>query len=261
MLDDYFNMPPKTKSVVAVVSSIMLTYDGIIIDHVGVCFGVDLSLGWLAMAFTIFAVVAFTNALNFIDGLDGLAGGISVVILSSFLYIGYSHDDLLMIILSGSFMTAILGFLIFNWNPASIFMGDSGSLVLGFVISLLGIKAIAYVPAVTILFLAAIPIIDTTVVVTRRLKSGRSILEADKCHIHHHLKSFFGGNVKKSVTLLILAQALFTSMGLLFIEVSDGAFPLILFGIITYVVIRVVSRVYKINQNTLQEERIKHESI
>ncbi len=252
VLDDYFNMPPKTKSVVAVVSSIMLTYDGIIIDHIGVCFGLDISLGWLAMLFTIFAVVAFTNALNFIDGLDGLAGGVSSVILASYLYIGYSNNDLLMIILSGSFMTALIGFLIFNWNPASIFMGDSGSLVLGFVISLLGIKAIAYIPAVTILFIAAIPIIDTTVVVVRRLKSGRSILEADRCHIHHHLKGFFGGNVRKSVILLISAQAFFTLLGLYFTGVSDGAFPLVLFLIITYTVIRVVSKIYRINQKTVQ---------
>lgn len=111
-------------------------------------------------------------------------------------------------------IAAILAFMMFNWNPAKIFMGDSGSLTLGFLIALLSIKALPYIQPTSVLFIAAIPIMDTLIVMIRRLKSGKSPFSPDKLHIHHLLLRFF--NVKKTVFLLIIMQTLYSMIGLSF---------------------------------------------
>ena len=110
------------------------------------------------LPFTIFALAGFTNALNLIDGLDA---SISIVILSSFLYIGYIHKNELMIVLCSLTIASLLAFLIFNWNPAKIFMGDSGSLFLGFIISVVACISLEYIHPIAIFYLAALPIVDT----------------------------------------------------------------------------------------------------
>ena len=189
----------------------------------------ELSLGWFALPFTMFAVVGFTNALNLIDGLDGLAATVSIVILGSFFAVGYMHDDLFMMIISGAFISALLAFLVFNWYPASIFMGDSGSLTLGFVISVLAIKSLAYLPTVSILFIAAIPILDTLVVMVRRKMNGRSMFSADRCHIHHILRHFFAEDTRKTVLFLGVLQGIYSLTGLHLDRHMDEGFLLILF--------------------------------
>jgi len=143
VLDDHRDASPKTKFFVIIVSTVMLYLDGIVIDHVHHFFGMDLSFGWFALPFTVFAVSGFTNALNLIDGLDGLAATVSVTILGAFAFIGHQYQDPFIWWLSLLFIGALLAYLIFNWYPASVFMGDSGSLTLGFVISVLAIKSLA----------------------------------------------------------------------------------------------------------------------
>ncbi len=174
-------------------------------------------------------MIAFTNALNLIDGLDGLAASISIVILGSFFTIGYQNSDLFMMILSGAFISSLLAFLLFNWHPASIFMGDSGSLTLGFVISLLAIKSLAYIPAISILFLTAIPILDTFVVVIRRKRTGRSIFSVDRCHMHHVLQHFFAEDTQKTVLFLVVFQLIYSLTGLQLDKNLDEGYLLILF--------------------------------
>jgi len=128
-----------------------------------------------------------------------LAATISIIILSTFFIVGYQNDDYFMMLLSMSFTTALFAFLVFNWHPASIFMGDSGSLTLGFVISLLAVKSLDYLPTISILFIAAIPILDTIVVIFRRKLNGKSAFQADHCHFHHVLKSFFSDDTRRTV--------------------------------------------------------------
>ena len=161
VLDDHHDTSKNTKFIIIILSTVFLSFDDILITDIGTFFGMHLSLGWFALPFTIFAVVGFTNALNLIDGLDGLSASISIIILATLYTIGYQHDDLFMQIISGAFIVGLLAFLFYNWYPASIFMGDSGSLTVGFIIALLAVKSLAYIPAVSVLFVAAIPIIDT----------------------------------------------------------------------------------------------------
>ena len=229
IFDDYYDVSPYIKFLGIIVATILLYFNGIVIDRLGTFFGMELSLGWLALPFTVFAVSGFTNALNLIDGLDGLSATISIVILGVFMFIGIEHHDLFITTLSSLFIVALAAFLIFNWYPASIFMGDSGSLMLGFVISVLAIKALDYIPAVSILFIAAIPILDTLIVMIRRKRNGRSVFSADRCHIHHILKQLFADNTPKTVMILGIVQIVYSFVGLQIDKSSDEGVLLILF--------------------------------
>ena len=229
VLDDHRDASINTKFFVIMISTVLLYFDNIVIDDIGLFFGFDISFGWFALPFTIFAVMGFTNAMNLIDGLDGLAATVSIVILGSFFSVGYINDDLFMMMISGGFISALFGFLVFNWHPASIFMGDSGSLTLGFVISVLAIKSLAYIPTVSILFIAAMPILDTLVAMIRRKFNGRSMFSADRCHIHHLLRHFFAEDTRKTVLFLGLFQAIYSLTGLQMVRDMDEGFLLILF--------------------------------
>jgi UDP-GlcNAc:undecaprenyl-phosphate GlcNAc-1-phosphate transferase len=229
LLDDHHDTSPHTKFIVIIIATLFLSFDGIMIDELGTFFGIDLRLGWLVLPFTIFAVSGFTNALNLIDGLDGLAATISIVILVVFLRIGIVHDDSFLTVLSSLTIVALLAFLWFNWHPATIFMGDSGSLTLGFIISVLAIKSLVYIPTVSILFIAALPILDTLVVMIRRKRSGRSFFAADRCHIHHIMRHFFAENTPRTVMALGVMQAIYSLTGFQLDKQADEGGVLVLF--------------------------------
>jgi UDP-GlcNAc:undecaprenyl-phosphate GlcNAc-1-phosphate transferase len=231
VLDDHKDLSPKTKFFVISISTIFLSFNNILISDLGTFFTYNISLGSFALPFTIFAVVGFTNALNLIDGLDGLAATISIVIFSAFFIIGYNNSDVFMTLISAAFISALLAFLLFNWYPASIFMGDSGSLTIGFTISMLAIKSLNYVSPVSILFITAIPIIDTIIVIFRRSLARRSIFTADSCHIHHILKSFFNENTKITVIFLAFLQIIYSTIGLLLNNYINDAYIFLFFFI------------------------------
>ncbi|MDZ7817310.1 MAG: MraY family glycosyltransferase [Aliarcobacter sp.] len=215
ILDDHKDASPKAKFYAIFIATFLLYLSDISIYSLGSFFGFEISLWYFALPFTMFALAGFTNALNLIDGLDGLAGTITIIILSSFLYIGYIYNDELMIILCRITIVSLLAFLVFNWNPAKIFMGDSGSLFLGFVVSVVACLSLKYIHPIAVFYLAAIPIVDTLVVMTRRIRKGISPFTPDKTHIHHILLKFFGKRVKKTVFFLGLMQVLFSLVGLM----------------------------------------------
>ncbi len=221
ILDDHKDASPRAKFYVIFLSTFLLFLDDISIYSLGVFLGFDLKLSYLALPFTMFALAGFTNALNLIDGLDGLAGTISLVILSTFLYIGYINNDNLIVTLCLFSMTSVLAFLIFNWNPARIFMGDSGSLFLGFIISIVAVLSLKYIHPISVFYLTALPIIDTIVVMLRRIRKKISPFSPDKTHIHHILLGFFSKKVKTTVIFLILMQCLFSIAGLMMANSSN----------------------------------------
>jgi len=229
VLDDHHDASPNTKFIVLIVATLLLSLDDVIIDDVGVFFGTHIFLGWFAIPFTVFALVGFTNALNLIDGLDGLAATVSLVILATFFAVGFMHNDIFMMTLSLGFIAALLGFLVFNWHPASIFMGDSGSLTLGFVISVLAVKSLAYLSTVGILFIAAVPLLDTLIVMIRRKLNGCSAFSADHCHFHHILRHFFVEDTKKTVFFLGILQLIYSMTGLQLDKNMDEGYLMVLF--------------------------------
>mgnify|MGYP005989826047 CR=1 FL=1 len=216
VLDDIYTLSSKSKLIFIISASTVAYFSGVQITYIGNFFGFDFNLGFLALPFTLFAVVAFTNALNLSDGLDGLAGSLSVIILSALLVIGVIHNDNTLIVWPSILISIILAFLLLNWYPAKVFMGDSGSLLLGFMIAILSIKAIEYVNPVSILFLAAVPILDTLIVFRRRLQRGMSPFTADNNHLHHILNKI-KRNKKFTVKMMILMQLSFTTI---FIQVN-----------------------------------------
>jgi len=208
IVDDIYEIGVRKKIIVIAFASAWLWAFGISIDGFGYCFGSYLTLGWLALPFTLFAVVAFTNAFNLIDGLDGLAGSLSIVILSSFAYIANHYHNELLFYLCIITVSAVIGFMFLNWHPAKIFMGDSGSLTLGFLISIIAILSIRYIDPVVIFYIVAIPILDTLIVMTRRISNKENPFKPDKKHLHHVLIRFLNGDVKKSVLFLTVLQIL-----------------------------------------------------
>jgi len=220
VLDDIYETPPKAKFLVIFIAVTLLWWYGLSIESFGMWLGVDLRLGWFALPFTMFALAGFTNALNLIDGLDGLAGLISIVITSVFGYIGYLNGDTVMLNLAVFTIVGLVGFLVLNYNPAKVFMGDSGSLSLGFIISVLAVMSIKYIHPVVILYIAAIPVLDTLVVMIRRIRRGISPFSPDKTHLHHILVNFISSEdrnsvTKKAVWSLVVMQCFFSFIGLM----------------------------------------------
>ena len=231
LLDDLHDISFRVKFAILILGAILLSFCDIRVDDLGNFFGMHVVLGWLAIPFTVFAVVGFTNALNLIDGIDGLSASISIVILSGFWYVGVQHHDALLTMLSMAFVSALLAFLVFNWRPASIFMGDSGSLLLGFVIAILAIRSLAYLPPVHVLFMIALPVLDTLVVMVRRRRRGYPIFHADQCHMHHILKRFFAYSTPRTVIFLTILQSIYTFTGLHLDRSIDSGILLILFAL------------------------------
>ena len=168
-------------------------------------FGNPLALGWAALPFTLLWIVGVINALNLIDGLDGLAGGVALVAVSTIFLVSLQRNQPLMILFSASLGGAILGFLFYNFNPASIFMGDTGSMFLGFILATSSIrtnqKASTTVAVLIPIITLGLPILDTLLAMSRRAVRGRPLFRADKEHIHHRL---LGLGLTHRQTVLVL---------------------------------------------------------
>jgi len=245
VLDDHHDTSPRAKFFVIAIATVLLALDGISLNSLGTLFGMTITLGWLSIPFTLFAVIGYTNALNLIDGLDGLAGLISLIILLALLSVGYRHGDQFMIILSSAFISALAAFLVFNWHPAKIFMGDSGSLTLGFVISVLAIRATEYIHPVSVLFLVSLPVFDTLIVMIRRKVTGKSMFAADKTHIHHVLFNFFEGDTKRTVIVLSIFQIIYSITALEITHSTNETVILILFILNTIILYLIFSEMLK----------------
>ncbi len=181
---------------------------------------------------TIFFIVAITNAINLIDGLDGLAAGVSSIYFATIAIIALILNQLngLDVILAVIMLGSTLGFLVYNFNPASVFMGDSGSLFLGYmiaVISLLGFKTATLTSLLVPILILSIPIVDTLLAIGRRLIKGESIGAPDKDHFHHQLlKMKFSTRV--TVILIYCINICFSAVSIFYV-IGDGEIALIIY--------------------------------
>lgn len=182
----------------------------------------DLSV-YISYPLTIFWIVGITNAINFIDGLDGLAAGVSSISALSLFFVSVlsGTPDPYISILTAALAGATLGFLPFNFNPAKIFMGETGSAFLGFTLGIISIrgtmKAYAAISIVIPILILGLPLFDTTFAILRRIASGKSIAEADRGHLHHRLIDM-GLSQKQSVVVMYIASA---ALGLCAIVLAD----------------------------------------
>lgn len=211
LVDDMLTLSPKSKLLFQSVAAIILMYmSDVSLDIIRLPFNISIDMGFISAIVTFGWLIGITNAVNLIDGLDGLAGGISTIILIVIATMAIVEGRLDVQIIALCLAGAILGFLIFNFHPASIFMGDCGALFLGFVIasiSLLGFKSSTIMTLALPILLLGIPIIDTLGAILRRKLKGHKFSQADKEHIHHILMRKFGH--RNTVLILYVVTALF----------------------------------------------------
>lgn len=223
IFDDIKPIKASYKFLVQVIAAcIVVFYGDIILNHIS-AFGFVLDFPTvIAELITILFIVSFTNAINLIDGLDGLAAGVSSIYFATIVIIGIIVERIagLEIMLSLIMLGSTLGFLLYNFNPASIFMGDTGSLFLGYMISiiaLLGFKATTLTSLIVPILILSIPILDTALAIGRRLLKHESIGKPDKEHFHHQLlKMKFG--MRKTVLIIYGINILFSAVSIFYIK-------------------------------------------
>jgi UDP-GlcNAc:undecaprenyl-phosphate GlcNAc-1-phosphate transferase len=229
--DDLRGVGPYLKFTVQGIAATMLYAGGLRIVNIPVVFG-DRALPWyVGLVFTVVWVLAITNAFNLIDGLDGLAAGSALfstmVVFVVALLNGPNLVELMTLVLAG----AILGFLRFNFNPATIFLGDSGSLFIGFLLSALALSGAQKAPTIVAVAIPIVsfglPILETVLSVIRRLISGRPIFTADREHIHHKLLQH-GLTHRQVVILLYGVSAVFAMLSLFLLWPTGSSLGLVL---------------------------------
>lgn len=189
--DDIKGANAAKKLTVQTIAAIILFLFGFEIQKLSNPFGDPIYLGWLSLPITVFWLVGLSNAFNLIDGIDGLASGVAFFATSALLVVALFLGNILPSLFTAALAGATLGFLRYNFNPARIFMGDSGSLFLGFTIAAISIhgsaKAHAAVAILIPIVALGLPIMDTLLAIARRLYRGLPIPTADREHIHHKL--------------------------------------------------------------------------
>jgi UDP-GlcNAc:undecaprenyl-phosphate GlcNAc-1-phosphate transferase len=229
--DDLYTVGPYVKFAVQGIAATMLFMGGLRILNIPVLFG-EHQLPWfVGLPLTILWVLAITNAFNLIDGLDGLAAGSALfstlVVFVVTLLNGYSLVTVMSIALAG----AILGFLRYNFNPATIFLGDSGSLFIGFLLSALALAGAQKSPTIVAVAIPVVsfglPILETSLSILRRLISGRPVFTADREHIHHKLLQH-GLTHRQVVIVLYAVSAVFALLSLFMLWPTGSSLGLVL---------------------------------
>ena len=215
-IDDVRNLKPRQKLLGQILAACVAAASGLVIGNVANPFTTELiPIGWLAYPITVVYLVAFTNVINLIDGLDGLAAGITAISCAAMFYLSYEAHQIDAAVLACILAGCCLGFLRYNFNPASIFMGDCGSNMLGFllgVIALLGVNRVAAATTLIVpLVIAGVPIIDTFAAIVRRRRGHTAISQADTGHIQHRLIK--QGFDQKQAALMIYGWSILLAAG------------------------------------------------
>src|SRR5690625_1752124 len=223
-LDDRYNIRPSIKLTGQFIAASFLVSSGLIIEKVTLPFIGMVELGFISVLVTVFWIVGITNAINVIDGLDGLATGISTIGLISILIMAIIDSQLIVVYFSVVLIGANLGFLYHNYYPAKIYMGDTGSNYLGYiiaVISMLGLfKNIAILSFVIPVIVLAVPIFDTLFAIIRRITNKQKISKPDNKHIHYQLLRV-GFTHRQSVLIMYTFSLLFGILAIVFVNASS----------------------------------------
>lgn len=220
LLDDIIRLSAGVKFIGQIIASCIPVFSGLTIDFITIPNGNMIHFGFFAIPITVIWIVSITNAINLIDGLDGLAAGVSSIAILTLTLLAISLNYSFTVILLGLILLgSTLGFLVFNFYPAKIFMGDIGSLFLGYMIGVISImgftKSAAIFSVIIPIMILAIPIVDTTSAIVRRIIHKTPITNPDKFHLHHCLLRL-GFSHRQSVILIYLLSALFSLSAILF---------------------------------------------
>ncbi|GGJ91484.1 undecaprenyl-phosphate alpha-N-acetylglucosaminyl 1-phosphate transferase [Lentibacillus kapialis] len=218
-LDDRFAIRPVVKLTGQLIAASFLISSGLIIDRITLPIIGMIDLGFMSVLITVLWIIGITNAINLIDGLDGLATGVSTIALSSMLVMAVIDVKILAAYLCVILIGANLGFLYHNFYPANIYMGDTGSNFLGYMIAVVSIvglfKNIALFSFIIPVIVLAVPIFDTLFAITRRAYNKEPIMMPDNKHIHYRLIAA-GFSHRKTVLIIYAFSVLFGFMAILF---------------------------------------------
>ena len=228
LYDDLRGMKPLPKLIAQVLAAGALISGGIYAQVTGI-YGLDLAI-------TIFWVVGLCNAQNLLENMDGLSAGIAAIACFFFTLLAVSQGQVIISAVAAALLGATLGFLRFNWHPATIFMGDTGSLLLGFLLASLGIQLrfpsdlVLRTWMIPILVLA-VPIFDTTLVSISRLRRGLRLTDGGKDHVSHRLRKM-GLGIRQSVGAIYLASCFCGIVALLIALIQSTVLTYILTAIV-----------------------------
>ena len=223
ILDDIFRLPAWIKLIVQLcVAGISVSF-GILIDHITL-FGAHIEFGYFSIPITILWIVGLSNAINLIDGLDGLSCGVSTITSISIFMVMLITGDLTSALITAILTGSCLGFFPYNRNPAKIFMGDTGALFLGYTLSIISVQGLfklhTMLSFLVPLSIFALPILDTLIAICRRVIHGQSPFHPDRGHFHHKLVDM-GFSHKEAVKILYAISGI---MGLVAVTYTDAMF-------------------------------------
>ncbi len=223
VLDDLFGLRALVKLGLQVAIALAVCWCGFQIHTIATPFG-TFPLLYFSIPVTVFWIVGVMNAMNLIDGLDGLAGGVALFAVVTLFILAMFNNNVVIAMSAASLAGALLGFLRYNFNPASIFMGDSGSLFLGFVLSTTAIwgsaKSSTAVALMIPVLALGLPLFDTTLAIVRRFLGGKGIFSADRGHVHHRLLDL--GLTHRQVVLVLYGVCfVFTVMALTMVYANE----------------------------------------
>lgn len=221
--DDVKQIGPKTKLTGQIIAAVIIVLFGNQVEFITNPWGHVWYLGYLGIPLTVFWIVGFTNIVNLIDGLDGLAAGISLISCLAIFTLLWQMGQVDLACIALALAGGAGGFLKYNFNPAKIFMGDTGSMLLGYTmatISIMGaVKTAAAISLVVPIVVLGLPILDTTFAIIRRKINGRPVFKPDKGHVHHRLLAL-GLSQKQAVLLMYAVTAALGYVAILLAKVN-----------------------------------------
>lgn len=212
ILDDIFELSAKVKLFNQIAAALVVVlWGGVQVNFINLPFGGVLEFGMFSVPITILWIVGVTNAINLIDGLDGLAAGVSSIALISISGMAIVMGDVYVMTIGFILLASTIGFLFYNFYPAKIFMGDTGALFLGYmiaVLSLLGFKNVAFISFIIPVIILGVPMTDTIFAIVRRVVKKAPLSAPDKSHLHHCFLDL-GYTHKQTVLLIYAISAMF----------------------------------------------------
>lgn len=224
ILDDKYQLPAKVKLLGQIAAAFVLVLFDIKIEWLNNPWGGYFYLEYFSVPLTVFWIVSFTNVVNLMDGLDGLAAGVSGIASVTVILVALQQGFYPVAVITAALAGGIIGFIRYNFNPASIFMGDTGSMFIGYMLAAISIFGAVKSAATIALLVPAValglPIMDTAFAIVRRYTNGRPIFQPDKGHLHHRLLAM-GLSQRQAVLLMYVISAVLGIAAILLTEV-DG---------------------------------------
>ncbi|KEF38901.1 UDP-N-acetylmuramyl pentapeptide phosphotransferase/UDP-N-acetylglucosamine-1-phosphate transferase [Schinkia azotoformans MEV2011] len=250
VFDDRFEISPRVKLLGQILAAGVVIYAGVQVETINLPFGAQIEFGIFTIPFTLLWIVGITNAINLIDGLDGLAAGVSSIVLITISAMAMVMGNTFVVVMGTILLASTLGFLIYNFHPAKIFMGDTGALLLGFMISvfsILGFKSITVYSLILPIIILGVPISDTLFAIIRRIVNKKPLSAPDKSHLHHCLLRL--GFSHRQTVLIIYAMSAFFAIAAVMLKNSTLWGATLIIAVVLLMTQLVAERVGLVSEN------------